>query len=428
MLLELINSDFYFLGAAHADIASSTKDGAKYALDFANSFWSNIFQMGLFGRVVLAAQPIVAAGVIYRGYYMVQEAGKNSLDLEKVIAPLLTLIFTIVMLNQSGAYAMYTVIGLRNYTGGLSDTLMAGISTDFQRFTVSSGVTSTIASTLDPNLNAELPMATFKTELNRCATSKDPNCIPTAIDNLENNLQAVGINATTAPEIMAKVASYKSGAVTAASSTDPNAIEGFINAVKNPGDAIGNTIANAFQELVRIILTGLALAFFFAIELAMLVFGLTFPINIALSLFSPEPLKSWFGNFWSLINAKLCFSIITGIIVYLQLWMESRGGNPGLFVIEFLLAIFAPVATFFYCQGSALALAGALNSIASAPIRGAASGAMRVGGAAAKSFGGAIATRTLGVAGTNIGNNIGAKLAKKMPIFKDNSPKRRNRR
>jgi hypothetical protein len=94
----------------------------------------------------------------------------------------------------------------------------------------------------------------------------------------------------------------------------------------------------------------------------MLLFGLTFPINVALSLFDPAPLKSWFGNFWTLVNAKFCFSIITGIIVYLQLWMETNNGNIGIFVIQILLAIFAPVATFFYCQGSALALAGAMNS------------------------------------------------------------------
>jgi hypothetical protein len=163
----------------------------------------------------------------------------------------------------------------------------------------------------------------------------------------------------------------------------------------------------------------------------MLIFGLTFPINLALSLFDPAPLKSWIGNFWSLINAKLCFSIIVGIIVYLQLWMKSSSNGfaqIGLFVIEFLLAIFAPVATFFYCQGSALALAGALNSALSAPIRGVAGGSMRAGGAmisgGAKSFGGAIAARTLGVAGTNIGNKIAKRLAKKNPIFKDNSPKR----
>jgi hypothetical protein len=51
--------------------------------------------------------------------------------------------------------------------------------------------------------------------------------------------------------------------------------------------------------------------------------------------------------------------------------METSNGNVGLFVIELLLAVFAPIVTFFYCQSSALALAGALNSMTSAPFRGA---------------------------------------------------------
>ena len=53
------------------------------------------------------------------------------------------------------------------------------------------------------------------------------------------------------------------------------------------------------------------------------------------------------------------------MIVYLNLWAQSQTGlaSLGIFTIGILMAIYAPFLTFFYVQGSALALAGAMNAI-----------------------------------------------------------------
>jgi hypothetical protein len=116
MLLNFLNLDINLIAAAN--IAAATEDGSNLASTFAN-----IFQMGLFGRVVTAALPIAGAGVIYKGYNLFQDISKNVLDLRKLIGSILSIVIVLVMLNKSGQYSMYAVIGLRNFTGGLSDLI-----------------------------------------------------------------------------------------------------------------------------------------------------------------------------------------------------------------------------------------------------------------------------------------------------------------
>jgi hypothetical protein len=97
------------LAAASANIAGSTQTGADIAKQFAEDFWSNIFKMGIFGRVAQASLLIAGAGVIYKGYYLVREIGKNVLDTEKVIGSLMSIILVLLMLTNSGQISMYTV-------------------------------------------------------------------------------------------------------------------------------------------------------------------------------------------------------------------------------------------------------------------------------------------------------------------------------
>jgi hypothetical protein len=187
----------------------------------------------------------------------------------------------------------------------------------------------------------------------------------------------------------------------------------IIGKVGDSINSMGSAISNAFENLIQLVFTCLAIAFYIALELTLLVFGFTFPINIALSLFDPAPIKNWFGNFWLLVNAKLCFAIIVGIIVYLNLWAQSQTGlaSLGIFTIGILMAIYAPFLTFYYCQGSALALAGAMNSLTSAPARGAARGAGRVGGRAAGRLGSSL-LRGVGMGMGKMGRAQGRKIAR----------------
>jgi hypothetical protein len=374
MLLEVLNLDIPFIAAGTADIAGATKDASTIALGFARDFWSHIFLSGLFGRICLAVQPILGAGVIYKGWQIIEDiSSSNKFEPSKLISSILSLLFVYIMLKSSGQIASASVLGLRNYTNNVSDVLLAGVSADFKAFAP--------ATALAGKINSKPILQAFQRELRTCAGAKanSPNCVSTAITNLEIALGNQGITAANDPELFTRITELKNEALIAEANTattiaDKNLIEQALDVVSNFTD-----IGNLFQHLVEVLLAGVAFAFFLSIEITLLLFGLIFPVNLTLSLFDPAPLKSWIGNFWTLVNAKLCFSIITGIIVQLQAWMETKNGNVGLFVIELLLAVFAPVATFFYCQSSALALAGALNSMASAPFRGA--GAAVSGGA-----------------------------------------------
>lgn len=81
-----------------------------------------------------------------------------------------------------------------------------------------------------------------------------------------------------------------------------------------------------------------------------------------------------------------------------------------LIIIGLLMAFYAPVLTFFYVQGSALALAGAMNSMSTAPIRGVAGGLKGAAGRAAGTFMGGV-MKGAGVGG--MGKSLGQKLARK---------------
>lgn len=385
------------LAAASANIAASTQTGADIAKQFAEDFWSNVFKMGIFGRVAQASLLIAGAGVIYKGYYLVREIGKNVLDTEKVIGSLMSIILVLLMLTNSGQISMYTVLGLRNYSNNVSDKIINGIASDFQKLQATRSFGDSVM--------AQPHFITFQKQLDTCAAKADPDCFRVAISILRGKLQSDNI---TDPAILNKVIEIQKDANDAAlkaAGGDVNANKSF---VEKTGDSISllTNPGNLAQHLIEILLTGLAIAFYIAIELTLLVFGFTFPINVALSLFDPAPLKNWFGNFWTLVNAKLCFSLVVGVIVYLQLWAETKDGGIGIFVIELLMAIFAPVLTFFYCQGSALALAGAMNSMASAPVRGAAGAGMKALG----QFGGGMA-KGAGIGAKGAGKRVGKSLA-----------------
>jgi ABC-type multidrug transport system fused ATPase/permease subunit len=397
-MLDILSDSHFTLAAASANIAGSTQTGADIAKQFAEDFWSNIFKMGIFGRVAQASLLIAGAGVIYKGYYLVREIGKNVLDTEKVIGSLMSIILVLLMLTNSGQISMYTVLGLRNYSNNVSDTILNGIASDFQKLQTTRSFGDSVM--------AQPHFIAFQKQLDTCAAKADPDCFRVAISILRGKLQSDNI---TDPAILNKVIEIQADANAAAlkaAGGDVNANKSF---VEKTGDSISllTNPGNLAQHLIEILLTGLAIAFYIAIELTLLVFGFTFPINVALSLFDPAPLKSWFGNFWTLVNAKLCFSIVVGIIVYLQLWAETKDGGIGIFVIELLMAIFAPVLTFFYCQGSALALAGAMNSMASAPVR----GAMGAGMKALGQFGGGMA-KGAGIGAKGAGKRTGAALAR----------------
>ena len=215
------------LAAASANIAGSTQTGADLANQFAEDFWSNVFKMGIFGRVAQASLLIAGAGVIYKGYYFFQEISKNVLDIEKVIGSLMAVILVFIMLNNSGQISMYTVLGLRNYSNNVSDKIINGIASDFQKLQATRSFGDSVM--------AQPHFIAFQKQLDTCAAKADPDCFRVAISILRGKLQSDNI---TDPAILNKVIEIQADANAAAlkaAGGDVNANKSF---VEKTGDSI----------------------------------------------------------------------------------------------------------------------------------------------------------------------------------------------
>jgi hypothetical protein len=352
---------------AAAELVDSVRQGTNTANLLANGFWSEIFKGGIFGRVVDAAKIIALFGICYRGWQMVNEYQNNNFDVKKLIMALVGLLLTWSLLAQNGANAMYLVNAARNLSGNISDRVLNGLAHDFD--------TKGLKANVDEKLAALQPFQDFDKALKSCAPmTADPAmaavCNFRAVVQLKASLQKAGVkDADTLNKVNAMEQQARDN-VAKAQGNQPVDDRGFL---EQAGSAIAHYInpVNWVYDFVSTLLMGFTIMFFFAIDLAMILFGFLFPINLALSFFSGDPLKSWISNFWTLGNAKICYAIITGIITYFRIWGEKSGGTGafGAFVVELLLAVAAPFITFFYCQGSALALAGAINSVGYAPAR-----------------------------------------------------------
>ena len=424
MLDSSLFLDIHFHLAA-ASIAEAANGGSTIAAKISTGFWDQIFSMGLFGRISLAAWTIAGIGVIYKGYYYLEDIRKNTLDIDKVVGSLMALILTILMLQNNGL-AMNAVKGMRELGRSINETVMTGIAADL----------ATLQSTRALNtVNSSQPFfQTFRDSLKTCAPQARASCYQTAVAQLQANVATLNppdpevnrvvneitttYNSIANSQIAANTASASTTINPALPNSGSSSWDSFQSAAANIADNVTNAPAKLVEGIIIMLLTALTICFYLALELTLILLGLTFPINIALSLFDSGPIKSWFGNYWLLINAKLCFCIIIGIISYLQLWVQTNSDNAFLslllIVIGLLMAFYAPILTFFYVQGSALALAGAMNSIGTAPIRGVAGGiksaAGKVGGAAAGQFVGGL-MRGAGVG--RMGQKLGQKLSRK---------------
>ena len=352
---------------AATDIAASTQAAVGLSKDLSQNFWSQIFQSGLFGAVTEGALYIAGGGFLYRGYHLLAEMAHSSDHrqqyLRTLTTSLLALILTWVMLDNHGEKSMYAVLALRSATGSLSDKVTTQLSADYLRLNVNAQVSD--------RLKALEPFQKLETEMKACSSKPDKIlCLQAATAVLAQRTAGI-----TDPTVISAVQKIQAQALQAtqvansASTSSPpeNSFSNVVSAIQTTAQVVsdpGKAMNDLATWLIATFLQAMAICFFIAIDMAMLLLGLTFPINLALSLFDPGSLISWIGNFWTLANAKLCFSIVTGIIVYFQLWAEKANyaAAMGMFVIELMFAIFSPFITYYYCQGSSLALAGAIGS------------------------------------------------------------------
>jgi hypothetical protein len=401
-LFDLDFSNAIFLGASTAaKYMNSVNSGQQLAGQAAEYFWKQIFQSGTFGRITLAILPVAGFGILYKGWQILNEY-QNGQDWRKIIMGFISIGLVMSLLTKSGANAMYLVLAANNVSSHLAKSVLEGKLTDANQ--------NDLRQAAGNNAKATVPFEKFERALKTCASlgSKDAvlaaSCNYKAVDTLKKELTEEGVTDKKTMDSVREMEKLATESVNAATGTEP--VDNR-NLLEKANDAISYATnpMNIVYDVINTVLTGLTIMFYLAIEVAMLLFGFLLPVNLSLSLFSPEPIKAWIGNFWTLCNAKFCYGIIISIMVSFKSWSQGQSNASlavGVFVIELLMAVAAPFLTFFYCQSSALALAGAINSAGYAPLK-----AMgNLGGKAAGALGAEAGKRVSG----NLLNRVAGKL------------------
>jgi hypothetical protein len=122
-------------------------------------------------------------------------------------------------------------------------------------------------------------------------------------------------------------------------------------------NAINSTVGAAFE----MIFNGWVFATGYAADQAVLVSLLAMPIPLTMSLFNPEPLKVWFSSLWAVGIFKICMTILTKSVLYLNgiyLFQNQQ------FTQSILLAIFAPAIAGLMAAGGGIGVMKALGDVA----------------------------------------------------------------
>jgi hypothetical protein len=401
-LLDLDFSNAIFLGASTSvKYMNSVNSGQELAGTAAGYFWSEIFQAGTFGRITLAVMPVAGFGVLYKGWQMLNEY-QNGQDWRKIIMGFISIGLVMSLLTQSGANAMYLVRAANNVSSHLAKSVLEGKLTDANQKDLRQA---------GNNIKATVPFEKFDRALKTCAAlgSKDAVgaalCNFKAVKTLKEELTDAGVTDSKTLDSVQEMERLATESMNTTTGTEPVDNRNLLEKANDAISYVTNPM-NIVYDIINTVLTGLTIMFYLAIEVAMLLFGFLLPVNLSLSFFSPEPMKAWIGNFWTLCNAKFCYGIIISIMVSFKMWSQGEVNASlavGVFVVELLMAVAAPFLTFFYCQSSALALAGAINSAGLSPFK----ALGRAGGAAAGSL--------RAEAGKRISGNVLNKAAGKLP-------------
>jgi hypothetical protein len=410
-LFDLDFSSAIFLGASTSTkYLDSVNTGQQLASTAADYFWSEIFKSGTFGRITLAMMPVAGFGVLYKGWQILNEY-QNGQDWRKIVMGLISIGVVMSLLSQSGANAMYLVLAANNVSSHVAESVLKGKLTDTNQNDLRQS---------GNNIKATVPFDKFDRALKTCASlgSRDAvsaaSCNLNAVTTLKKELTDAGVTDSNMMDSVREMERLATESVNTATGTEPVDNRNLLEKANDTISYVTNPM-NIVYDVINTVLTGLTIMFYLAIEVAMLLFGFLLPVNLSLCLFSAEPIKAWIGNFWTLCNAKFCYGIIISIMVSFKMWSQGQANASlavGVFVIELLMAVAAPFLTFFYCQSSALALAGAVQSVGLSPFKAAGNLGGKAVGAVGGEAGRRISGNLLSRAATHLPNKIGSLIRK----------------
>ena len=351
----LIDTYSYPLLGAAGDILNNAAASAQTATDASDAMWVALYKGSpIFGEIVKFCGAIAFLFLIIRGYRIYVEYRTNR-DIAGIFISLLMPGIIVILLSQSGAPAKHLTYGLRTLTVNFGVNIIANVGSDLGASAIQKGIPQGTA--------AQQLLNEFSVKLDRCrleprsadGTSSPEICAGVELANLKRHITEAGITDPTITSYLNQVSTQVQAKLDAAAGKG-NGTDGWSDVFKN----IPN-LTNLGEQIVTSILNGVTIMFYWAIELAGLLFFYLLPVALSMGMLDSKAVIDWFTCYWALVNAKICFAITLSLIG--QISASVTGVS---FVLELLMAFFAPFITFIFCKGSALSMAEGLSAIATA--------------------------------------------------------------
>jgi hypothetical protein len=346
-----------------ASLGSTIDDQARaqeLASAAVSTLWSDIFKKGLFGEITFAFSGIAVIFLMFFFVQLVANSAEDGFDfnISKLIYPFILTI----LLAQRGAVAMYLYVGTVQISNNIVARMTGRISTDLNIVAIAR------ASQEDTEVAAKV-----KALFDECRLITGPNdiqlkqqCITTKKAAIQ---QMIASREITNPQTINRLRT-----VLGLSDAD-------IQNSRDSWDVVG--MANdAFQTALRVLLFGLSVAMYYAIEMSMILVGLALPPALAFGMLGKEALVAWFTAFWSLVNMKIAYAITMAIVSYLKVSLTNASGGAAAqsFVIEVLAGIFSPMIATMYATANGIGIFTVMSRTA-----------LSMGGEAAKEAGAGMA-------------------------------------
>jgi hypothetical protein len=120
--------------------------------------------------------------------------------------------------------------------------------------------------------------------------------------------------------------------------------------------AIGASLKTGTDELINAWVASIGVAYNFAVELALMMMGISLPLVLTLSLYKFETFMKWCPQILILFVSKITYTIVVGVVQYLK---ADAGADLGVFGLALLTGIFSPLVSVYV----GLALNGSLGSV-----------------------------------------------------------------
>jgi hypothetical protein len=352
------------LAAASGSIVNNAGASASDAITSVNGMFESLLygeKATLFKVLSDMLLPAAFLFLMWHLYNAYQEYHRQpNLDHAALVATFIAPLFCIILLSGGGAYAKNATTLVRNFSNNFGANLIqaVGYSQTFNGLSSkSSGLESEpIATELEAKL-AECSAVRSNTDV----SSGRGVCAMSAISTAVRRMKDEGNNNPRLVDYVSRLQEVANKQLEGERGTSNSNFD-LLKMVSGGLPAIA-------EQMITSILNAMTIVFYWALEIAMLILFLLFPVYLAVGVLNINSVVTWLSQAWALTNAKICFSFVLFVISTLS---DSLQGLT--FVVPLLMSFFAPFMAFIVAKGSMVSIAEGLTGAAIKMGVGAASG------------------------------------------------------